>query len=321
MKIQHSAWIWGVTLVFAGLIAAVLLLELQGWPVLPSNAANLLDRGPVVKLMWVLFCVAIFLNGRCGVLILGELRLTQQGLQSDPTTGRIRLTGHGLLGHHASCLQQIYCAGHEGEISQKVSLDAVRSQLLSQEWLVRALSPLMLTLGLIGTILGLSSSLEGLSVSLNAFSPGATVQGRISSANDSIADNSPSVPIGSPDSKSGNLSVESPDPFQSGLTQAVGGMAGAFSTTLLGAALGGVILRLLTASTQQLTDELLTHIEITCETQLVPTLRATQHDLEARRRESLAHVDRLLEREAERLCKWSQMLERTVQQTAQPIAS
>ncbi len=266
MRVESTKLLWCLVFTLGVIVAIALLAEIKGYAVLPESQSKLIDRTWVSKVIVGVFVFSLVVNARNTWLLMLERRHLRHGLRIDRSSGNLSLAGAGLLGLHANRMKQIYGMSFDGDISQSVSLGAIRSRLYGQEWVVRVASQLLLTLGLIGTVLGLSNSLDGLSGAM-----GSTVGGLGNSV---------------------DATVESNSSLTTGLTSAVGGMATAFATTLFGAILGGVFLKLLFSCTQFLADELVDEIEIVTETQLVPMIRASTSDLTVRRHETLMLLDK-----------------------------
>lgn len=112
------------------------------------------------------------------------------------------------------------------------------SQLSRQSHAIEVLGNLLITLGLIGTVMGLTLTLSGLTSSLDAL---GTNQ----------------------------------DMLLAGLRKAMGGMGTAFYTTLLGAVLGGVLLRIFALITENGIAGLHDYITKTCMVHLSPDFKPT----------------------------------------------
>ncbi len=283
MRVKSTKLLWCIVFMLSVTVSLALLAELKGYAVLPESKSKLIDRSWVSKVIVAVFVFSLTVNARNTWFLVREEQHLRHGLRARRSSGDLNLAGAGLLGLHANRMKQIYGMSFDGDISQTVSLGAIRSSLYGQEWFVRVASQLLLTLGLIGTVLGLSNSLEGLSGAMHAT-------------------------VGSLD-VSTDASVEGDSSLTAGLTSAVGGMATAFATTLFGAILGGVFLKLLFSCTQFLADELVDEIEIVTETQLVPLLRASTSDLAVRRHDALMLLDKTAMREQARMTSMAQSVE------------
>ncbi len=283
MRVESTKLLWCIVFMLSVAVSLALFAELKGYRVLPESQSKLIDRSWVSKVIVAVFVFSLAVNARNTWFLVREGQHLRQGLRVNRSSGDLNLAGLGLLGLHANRMKQIYGMSYDGDISQTVSLGAIRSSLYGQEWFVRVASQILLTLGLIGTVLGLSNSLEGLSGAMHA-----TVGGLEVSTDATVASNSS---------------------LTAGLTSAVGGMATAFATTLFGAILGGVFLKLLFSSTQFLADELVDKIEIVTETQLVPLLRASTSDLAVRRHDALMLLDKTAMREQARITSMAQSVD------------
>jgi hypothetical protein len=98
-----------------------------------------------------------------------------------------------------------------------------------------------------------------------------------------------------------------------GLNQALGGMASAFLTTLFGAVLGGVCLKLLCGCTECFTEELVDRLELVTEARVLPHLRASPTALIQRREREfhkrVEQMESLATLEFERLGKLSKRID------------
>lgn len=247
--------IWGSILATSLIISVITLAEIKGLSLLPAQASRYIDHGVCSKVILAVFVFSMALNVGNTLRLFSEARHVAKGLKPNPLASELELIGNGLLGLHAERIRRIYGTGRCGEVTQAVSLNAIRNRLYRDEWLVRLCGQLLMTLGLIGTVLGLGKSLEGLSHS---------VSGAVVSTHATVAVDAPPAPT----------TEETHNP---GLDEAIGGMSSAFATTLLGAIFGGILLKLLVNCTQCLADQLVDDIEVTIELQLVPLLRSSHH--------------------------------------------
>lgn len=283
MRTDSTKWLWCLIFLMSAVTSTVLIAELKGFSILPASQAKLIDHSWVSKSIVAVFLLSLTVNAKNTLALWQEEKHLRRGLIVNHSCSELTLVGSGLLGLHAARMKQIYGASFDGDVSQSVSLGAIRSKLDGQEWFVRVASQLLLTLGLIGTVIGLANSLEGLSGAMTA--------------------------VVSPTISSGTV-VQGGTSLAGGFKQAVSGMATAFATTLFGAILGGVFLKLLFSCTQHLADELVDEIEITTETQLVPLLRASKADLATRRRDALAVLDQTASSEQIRMKTIASCIER-----------
>jgi len=120
----------------------------------------------------------------------------------------------------------------------EVLLDMEYSTLARRSHAIEILGNLLITLGLIGTVMGLTLTLTGLTSSLDALG-------------------------------------QDQDMLLAGLRKAMGGMGTAFYTTLLGAVLGGVLLRIFALITENGIGGLQDYITKTCMVHLSPDFKPT----------------------------------------------
>lgn len=139
-----------------------------------------------------------------------------------------------LFRDHVRNLYEI--ARRDQQVSQDNLVVLIQSRIASRTRLVELASGLLVTLGFIGTVLGLIASVGGLGTVI-----------------DSVGED-----------QSGLLT---------GLKATFGGMGTAFYTTLIGAVLGGVVLRVLAAVTSTHADRLVASIAELSEIYIVPSLR------------------------------------------------
>ncbi|MDJ0516776.1 MAG: MotA/TolQ/ExbB proton channel family protein [Trichodesmium sp. MO_231.B1] len=123
----------------------------------------------------------------------------------------------------------------------------MENQLSRRENWVQLFAGLLITLGMIGTVLGLTLSMGGLSEAI-----------------DGIRVNMQSTDIADPSNMAASLS---------GLGKALSGMSSAFITTLVGAFLGGLFLKILSHSTTNLIEYLLDNIRFLTEVEYLPELQ------------------------------------------------
>jgi len=146
----------------------------------------------------------------------------------------LQSTERSLLREHVSNLFTIF--KRDVSIQQDNLVSLLQMRLLSQTKLVGFCSNILVTLGLVGTIVGLISSASGL----------GTVMESVGEDHNALLE---------------------------GMQKTVHGMGTAFYTTLLGAALGGVVLRLLVNLIDTNVDLLVSRIAEICEIYVLPVLR------------------------------------------------
>ncbi|ERN42373.1 hypothetical protein KR51_00008940, partial [Rubidibacter lacunae KORDI 51-2] len=151
----------------------------------------------------------------------------------------------GIFGKHVATLREI--SANKIAIDQQFSLEIVENKLLRREGWVQLSSNLLITLGMIGTVLGLTIAMGQLS-------------GTIAAIRDNIA-------------ASADGSLPDLDAPIAGLSGALAGMSTAFLTTLLGAVLGGLTLKLLSHSTVNLIEDLVDNIRHKTEAEVIPALQ------------------------------------------------
>ena len=142
-------------------------------------------------------------------------------------------------------------------IDQDFSLSIIENQLLRRESWVQLFAGLLVTLGMVGTVLGLTLAMGALSGSLENIQESLMSDGSGEGLN-SVA----------------------------GLGDALAGMSSAFITTLAGAVLGGLFLKLLSHSTTNLIEDLLDRMRHKAELEVIPEL---QHQAWNREMQKLSH--------------------------------
>ena len=139
-----------------------------------------------------------------------------------------------LFRDHIDNLHEIF--RRDCNISQDNLVTLLQSRLLAKTRLVEFCSSILVTLGLVGTIIGLIQSAGGLSEVFTAM-------------------------------------TGDEGSFMQGVDAALGGMGIAFYTTLMGAILGGVCLRLLSNLVDANTEHIVSHIAELTEIYILPILR------------------------------------------------
>jgi Zn-finger nucleic acid-binding protein len=142
----------------------------------------------------------------------------------------------GILHQHIMDLSEI--AKHDNNFTQDGLITLLYSKMMSHAKIVDILSGVLVTLGLIGTIVGLISMTNGLSDTLA-----------------SLGD----------DGKATELLT--------GMRSTMSGLGTAFNTTLVGAILGSVVLRILNNVYASNVDRLVTYVAATSEVNIVPKLK------------------------------------------------
>ena len=158
----------------------------------------------------------------------------------------------GLIKQHWENIEQSAIGNRD--VSQDFSLEVINDTLLRRESVVQVLAGILTTLGMIGTIFGLITSLSGLADVMQIISndlqasPDSSLEGTLQSTS-GIVDN---------------------------LNTVFSGMSSAFNTTILGAILGGIILRLMHNSVVNVTEILVNTIKVKTEFELLGYLQKTK---------------------------------------------
>ena len=142
----------------------------------------------------------------------------------------------GVFHQHVMDLGKI--AQHDSNLSQDSLVTLLYSRMMAKSKMVDILGGVLVTLGLIGTIVGLISMTDGLSATLS-----------------SLGD----------DGEAADL--------LSGMRSTMFGLGTAFNTTLVGAILGSVVLRILNNVYTSNVDHLVTYVATTTEVNIVPMLK------------------------------------------------
>ena len=287
MTQKATLLIWFTLFATSAALAGLGVCTAVGCDLLPTSAAHLIDRSPITSAIMVVFTVGLITNGINTRFVLRQNRLVSQGIIRSERS----ISGKGLLGLHVRRLVTACGRNTAESIDQSTSLNAIRNQLIRREWLVRSASSLLLTLGLVGTVLGLTKSLGGLSTTVNA-----VAQDTLKSI-EPESEQSTEAP--------GEIVKADSDDMSIGLNQALGGMASAFLTTLFGAVLGGVCLKVLCGCTECFTEELVDRIELLTEAKILPHLRVSPAAMIQRRerefRKWVEQMESLATQEFERL--------------------
>ena len=172
------------------------------------------------------------------MFIARQRRLTNQQIEQLRETNNIFVflqnSEPSLFRDHIDNLHEIFRRDYN--ISQDNLVTLLQARLLSKTKVVDFASSILVTLGLVGTIIGLIQSAGGLGEVFSAMSSGET----------NITD---------------------------GVDTALAGMGLAFYTTLMGAILGGVCLRLLSNLVDSNIEHIVSHIAELTEIYILPILR------------------------------------------------
>ena len=245
---------------FSGLLLAVAFAaEILIPGIVSDDLSSVVDRGIITQLILALFLFSLAINFKNTLLIYFQSRITKSGFcDVSKVDGNSQIAAKGLLGIHGERLINVFQRSKgSSEVSQTVSLRAIHNVFRRREWFVRSCGSLLITLGMVGTVLGLTHSLGGLSTTVNAVAQQANAK--------------PSTDEAKTGDNVGGTEAESTD-ISSGLNQALGGMASAFVTTLMGAIFGGVFLRIISQCTDAAADRAVEDIEIETEQHLLPLL-------------------------------------------------
>ena len=202
-----------------------------------DNAA--LQQGTYVSIIILtLFAFAVVKNFLDVRFIHRQARLTDKQIATLRQTNNIYVflqnSEPSLFRDHIDNLHEIF--RRDCNISQDNLVTLLQSRLLAKTRLVEFCSSILVTLGLVGTIIGLIQSAGGLTEVFTAMT-----------------------------SEEGTL--------MEGVDKALGGMGVAFYTTLMGAILGGVCLRLLSNLVDANTEHIVSHIAELTEIYILPILR------------------------------------------------
>jgi biopolymer transport protein ExbB/TolQ len=186
-----------------------------------------------------------------------QIRLADHQIQQLSQTNNIyvflRESEPSLLRDHIDNLHEIF--RRDVNISQDNLVALLQTRLSTRTRIVDFASSALVTLGLVGTIIGLIQSAGGLGVVFSAVGGDNT---------DLLA----------------------------GMRQTIRGMGVAFYTTLMGALLGGVFLRLLSNLVEGHTDHIVSHIAELTEIYILPILRRAARINEERARDQRAEARR-----------------------------
>ncbi|NES64548.1 MAG: MotA/TolQ/ExbB proton channel family protein [Okeania sp. SIO2D1] len=199
-----------------------------------NNTNNYTDQTGITFIIIALFLVALLIN------IVNTIKIKRE-------FGNVNRFGSdsSLFKQHIKNLEQ--AAKNSLQVDQEFLLEIMENKLSRRENWVQLFAGLLITLGMIGTVLGLTLSMGGLSEAI-----------------DGIRVNMQSTDIADPSNMAASLS---------GLGKALSGMSSAFITTLVGAFLGGLFLKILSHSTTNLIEDLLDNIRFLTEVEYLPELQ------------------------------------------------
>lgn len=264
-----------------------------------TNPANdYRDRTYVTYIMLVLFALFLTINIINTIYLIKEFDYIITEITPHNNVGKLRFKVGGLLGEHIRNLEQIYEQPHDRDVDQQYSLSVIQNTVFRREVWVQVGCNLMITFGMIGTVVGLTMSVGGLSLSMDMLSKKVE-----QSLTTKITKNSPIQ----------NQQLDQQQ-FGAGLNTALSGMSSAFITTLLGAVLGGVLLKLLSTSTHNLMEHLIDAIGLKTETCVLPHLQQSPDQILRRKIDVFTKISeqlqKSLEKETEHLVSISQRIQR-----------
>jgi len=214
------------------------------------------DSSRLCAVILVVFVLAIVKN-------LLDIRFLQQqidlanlqlaGLQASAgLRAFLQSTVDSVFRDHVANLYEIF--RRDDNISQDNLVGLMQSRVQARTRLTDSCATIIVTLGLVGTIVGLIQ------------------------ASDSLGEVMTSVGKDS-------------EAMMSGMKSTMGNMGTAFYTTLLGAVLGGVTLRLLAGVVDSNSDYLVSHIAELCEVYLLPSMRRAAREIHHSEHDAVADVD------------------------------
>ena len=205
-------------------------------------AAVMNDDSHLVLLILTVFIIGFLTNMR------GILQLRSEYVCADACIGMLKQKGGivslansppaGVFHKHVADLASI--SKFDANLSQDSLITLLYSRMMAKSRIVDVLSGVLVSLGLIGTIVGLISMTDGLSVTLNALGDDAKADG-----------------------------------FLAGMRETMAGLGTAFYTTLVGAILGSVVLKILNNVYSSNVDHLMTYLAQITEVHLIPKLKNT----------------------------------------------
>jgi biopolymer transport protein ExbB/TolQ len=205
---------------------------------LDLKQAGTLQGTYISLIILVIFAFAVVKNFFDMRFINRQMKLTNAQIDQLRQTNNIynflRSSEPSLFRDHIDNLHEIF--RRDFNISQDNLVTLLQARLLSRTRIVDFCSSILVTLGLVGTIIGLIRSADGLGDVFLAMSQGDTS-------------------------------------IMEGVKEALGGMGVAFYTTLMGAILGGVCLRLLSNLVDANTEHIVSHIAELTEIYILPILR------------------------------------------------
>jgi len=202
--------------------------------------AVITDRSGLCIVIYGLFVLGIFLNFRAVKTLRNEFVCAAFLLKKIKAQGGfndlVSVSPSGVFHRHIKDLATI--ARHDPSVSQDSLVTLMYSRMLAKAKIVDVLSGVLVSLGLIGTVVGLISMTNGLGQTL-----------------ESLGDTSDASSL------------------MNGLRTTMAGLGTAFYTTLVGAILGSVVLRVMNNVYTSNVDHFVSYIASITEVQITPRLR------------------------------------------------
>ncbi|WP_164104419.1 MotA/TolQ/ExbB proton channel family protein [Candidatus Laterigemmans baculatus] len=198
------------------------------------------DGSGLVLLIMGLFGLGVVLNFRAVKGLRNEFVCAAFLLKKLKTAGGLNeivaVSPSGVFHRHIQDLVKI--AKHDPNVSQDSLVTLLYSRMMARAKIVEVLSGVLVSLGLIGTVVGLITMTSGLGVTLESLGE-----------------------------------TSDPGDLMTGLRSTMAGLGTAFYTTLVGAILGSVVLRVLNNVYTSNVDHFVSYIASLTEVQITPRLR------------------------------------------------
>lgn len=198
----------------------------------------------------VIALIAVFQSFQAAVVVRNEAQLAarqaQELIDGMEIAGLLQTAKPSFFKHHISNLYQIMRT--DRQIDQETLILLMQDRLIARNRQSQLMASILVTVGLIGTIAGLIGMTAAMKTSLQGFDS------------------------------------EQTDQFVSALFQEGGALSSldlAFYTTLIGATLGGVVMRILAGIVEKNITVLVSQIAELSEVHVVPALRKMARELEA----------------------------------------
>ena len=190
--------------------------------------------------IFLVFCLAVVKNFLDVKYVNDQVRLADSQIdflvETNDLTAFLRTSNRSLFKDHIQNLYEM--SKRDTELSQDNLVTIIQSKVYSKIRLMESAASILVTVGLIGTIVGLIASVAGLDNVMSA--------------------------IG-----------KDQDQMLRGFRETISGMSTAFYTTLVGAALGGIGIRILTNVVESNAEFLVGHLAELAEVYIIPSLRAS----------------------------------------------